>query len=29
MRLEKLNIVKNTESVGIEFFKIRNDYEKL
>jgi FolB domain-containing protein len=29
IKIEKLNIIKNTESVGIEFFKIRNDYEKL
>ena len=29
VKIEKLNIIKNTESVGIEFFKIRNDYEKL
>ena len=29
IKIEKLDIIKNTESVGIEFFKIRNDYEKL
>ena len=29
IKIEKLNIIKNTESVGIEFFKTRNDYEKL
>jgi len=29
IKIEKLNIIKNTESVGIEFFKTKNDYEKL
>lgn len=29
IKIEKLNIIKNTESVGIEFTKTRNDYEKL
>ncbi len=29
IKIEKLDIIKNTESVGIEFFKSRNDYEKL
>lgn len=29
IKVEKLNIIKNTESVGIEFFKIKSDYEKL
>jgi dihydroneopterin aldolase len=28
IKIEKLNIIKNTESVGIEFFKTKNDYEK-
>jgi len=28
IKIEKLNIIKNTESVGIEFFK-KNGYEKL
>ncbi len=28
IKIEKLDIIKNTESVGIEFFKTRNDYEK-
>jgi dihydroneopterin aldolase len=29
IKIEKLNVIKNTESVGIEFTKTRNDYEKL
>ena len=28
IKIEKLNIIKNAESVGIEFFKTKNDYEK-
>lgn len=28
IKIEKLDIIKNTESVGIEFFKTKNDYEK-
>ena len=28
IKIEKLDIIKNTESVGIEFFKTRSDHEK-
>lgn len=28
IKIEKLNVIKNAESVGIEFFKTKNDYEK-
>jgi dihydroneopterin aldolase len=28
IKIEKLNIIKNAESVGIEFFKSRIDYDK-
>jgi hypothetical protein len=28
IKIEKLDIIKNTESVGIEFLKARSDHEK-